>query len=355
MTAATLLLEWYDRHRRALPWRESRDPYAIWVSETMLQQTRVSTVLSYYSRFLQAFPDISALAAAPEDEVLKLWEGLGYYSRARNLHRGAQQVAEEYGGALPHTVEELKTIRGIGPYTAGAIASIAFGEAVPAVDGNVIRVVSRLAGIRENVGIPSVRRQLEAAAAALVPKDRPGDFNQAVMDLGSAVCVPGTPDCGACPLRDVCDARANGDAEDLPELPRKNPPREICWDVALVLSHGRVLMRRRTEALLNGLWIYPMTEGHQSPAAITRSVKKATGLQVRNITFHSEAKHVFSHQIWRMRIHICRCDETEAPVGWRFVSREEMAEIALPTAVRAATDILRNAADWEALAKPEKQ
>ena len=190
--AAALLLAWYDAHARSLPWRGIHDPYRTWVSETMLQQTRVETVLAYYERFLQRFPTVKALAAAPEDDVLKLWEGLGYYRRARNLHRGAQQVMEEFGGVMPSAVEQLRKIHGVGEYTAGAIASIAFDQPVPAVDGNVIRVVSRFRGIRENVGAPSVRRQLTAEAAALVPEERPGDFNQALMDLGSAVCVPGT-------------------------------------------------------------------------------------------------------------------------------------------------------------------
>lgn len=336
-----LLLAWYDQHRRTLPWRGTSDPYAVWVSETMLQQTRVGTVLSYYPRFLDAFPDLAHLAAAEEDEVLKLWEGLGYYSRARNLHRGAQQVMAEYNGILPHEPERLLKIHGIGPYTAGAIASIAFGQAVPAVDGNVIRVVSRLRGIRENVGIPSVKRALAAAAAALVPADRPGDFNQAVMDLGSAICTPGTPDCDACPLRSCCDAYQNGDAEELPVLPRKNPPKEICWDLFIVIAGDRVLLRRRTEALLNGLWIFPMAEGHHAQKDLPAALRRLTGIRPEALMKETDAKHIFTHQVWQMRIWSCRIPVQEAPAGWSFVSLADMDALTFPTAIKAALVLAR--------------
>ena len=213
---SSLLLPWYDRCKRRLPWRDQSDPYATWVSETMLQQTRVETVLSYYPRFMTRFPTVQALAEAPLEDVLKLWEGLGYYRRAQNLHRGAQQVVRDFGGQLPRTPEALRTITGIGPYTAGAIASIAFGVSCPAVDGNVIRVVSRVAGVREDVGIPSVQRRIAENAAAWVPQERPGDFNQALMDLGASLCCPGTPDCIKCPLASRCSALAEDDAELLP-------------------------------------------------------------------------------------------------------------------------------------------
>ena len=213
---SSLLLPWYDRCKRRLPWRDQPDPYATWVSETMLQQTRVETVLSYYPRFMTRFPTVQALAEAPLEDVLKLWEGLGYYRRAQNLHRGAQQVVRDFGGQLPRTPEALRTITGIGPYTAGAIASIAFGVSCPAVDGNVIRVVSRVAGVREDVGIPSVQRRIAETATAWVPQERPGDFNQALMDLGASLCCPGTPDCIKCPLASRCSALAEDDAELLP-------------------------------------------------------------------------------------------------------------------------------------------
>ncbi|MBR6667706.1 MAG: A/G-specific adenine glycosylase [Clostridia bacterium] len=339
---APLLLAWYDRHARTLPWRGIHDPYRTWVSETMLQQTRVETVIGYYARFLQRFPTVAELAAAPEDDVLKMWEGLGYYSRARNLHKGAKQVVTEYGGVIPASVEELRKISGIGPYTAGAIASIAFDQPVPAVDGNVIRVVSRLRGIRENVGIPSVRRALEGEAAALVPADRPGDFNQAVMDLGATICTPGTPSCERCPLQGECDAFAAGDAEDLPVLPRKNPPKVFDYAVCLIFSGDRVLMRQRTEAMLRGLWVFPMIEGTPTPSQLPSAVRKLTKLAVSGVESAGEAKHVFTHQIWQMLLYTMSVPEdAQAPAGYRFIPVEEMGDLAIPTAVKAAVSAVR--------------
>lgn len=333
---ADLLLSWYDRHARVLPWRGIHDPYATWVSETMLQQTRVETVLSYYPRFLAAFPTVQALADAPLEDVLKHWEGLGYYRRAQNLHKGARQVVDTWGGVIPAEPEELRKISGIGDYTAGAIASIAYDRPVPAVDGNVIRVVCRLAAIRENVGIPSVKRRIAQEAARLVPPRRPGDFNQAMMDLGATVCTPGTPDCAACPLRERCDAFAAGDAEELPELPRKTPPRAIDYDLLLVFSDGRVLVRQRTEAMLQGLWIFPMLEGRRAPSALPAAAKRRLGLPLGRAQELGEARHVFTHQVWQMRLFALDTAASAAPEGWRFVTAQELAALPLPTAVAKA-------------------
>lgn len=341
MNVSTPLLAWYDQHARVLPWRGIHDPYRTWVSETMLQQTRVETVLSYYERFLARFPDVAALAGAPEDEVMKLWEGLGYYRRARNLQKGARQVMDEYGGEIPSEPSALLKICGIGAYTAGAIASIAFDRPVPAVDGNVIRVVSRLTGIRENVGIPSVKRRIEQTAAELVPPLRPGDFNQAMMDLGATVCTPGTPACDRCPLTSLCDAYRAGDAEDIPELPRKNPPKELQYDLCLIFSGGRVLMRQRTETMLQGLWIYPMLDGWHTMKQLPAAVKRKTGLTVTDARAAGEARHVFTHQVWRMRLYTMTTEAAEAPEGWRFVTLGEMDALALPTAVKRAAEIVR--------------
>lgn len=342
-TIAPLLLAWYDRHARSLPWRGIHDPYRTWISETMLQQTRVETVLGYYARFLARFPTVADLAAAPEDEVLKLWEGLGYYSRARNLHAGAKQVMAEYGGEIPCTADALRKLRGIGPYTAGAIASIAFDQCVPAVDGNVIRVVSRLMGIRENVGIPSVRRELEREAAALVPADRPGDFNQAMMDLGATVCTPGTPNCERCPLSGLCDAYAAEDADELPILPRKNPPKVIDYALCLMFSGNRVLMRQRTETLLRGLWVFPMAEGTFTSRTLSSEVQQLTGLSVRRVTSAGTAKHVFTHQIWQMALFTMSADEhAVAPAGYAFIPIDELSALAIPTAMKAAVAAVKD-------------
>ena len=336
---AALLLPWYDVNKRSMPWRGLKDPYAIWVSETMLQQTRVETVTGYFSRFMAAFPTVQALADAPLDEVLKLWEGLGYYRRARNLHRGARQIVEEFGGVLPRTAAELKRVHGIGDYTAGAIASIACGERVPAVDGNVIRVTTRLHAIRENAATPTVRRRIAELAAEAVPADRPGDFNQAMMDLGAGICVPGTPDCERCPLSGVCRAFAEGGAEDLPVLPVRNPPKKEQHDVLLILSRGRVLMRQRTETMLQGLWIYPMTddwlEEKELPGWCVRHLK----LDAELLASGGEAKHVFTHRVWEMKLYVLRTDAEDAPAGWRFVDAEGMRRLSIPTAVKAARQL----------------
>lgn len=341
--AAEMLLAWYDRHARKLPWRGIHDPYRTWVSETMLQQTRVETVLSYYDRFLERFPTVAALAKAPVDDVLKMWEGLGYYRRARNLHRGAQQVMEEFDGVMPSTAEELRKIHGVGEYTAGAIASIAYDQQTPAVDGNVIRVISRLRGIRENAGVPSVKRRITMEAAALVPAERPGDFNQALMDLGARVCVPGTPSCEKCPLWELCDANREGDADELPVLPRKNPPRVMDYDVCLIFSGKRVLMRQRTETMLQGLWVYPMLEEHWDAEELPGLVRKKLKLQVSGTEYAGDAKHIFTHQVWQMKIYTMQADANAvAPEGWRFVTLEEMDSLTIPTAVKAAVEIVKN-------------
>lgn len=328
-----LLLPWYDRFHRELPWRGAQDPYAVWVSETMLQQTRVETVRSYFPRFMKRFPTLSALAQAPLEDVLKCWEGLGYYRRAQNLHRGAQQVMIEYGGLLPSTPEALRQITGIGPYTAGAIASIAFNVPCPAVDGNVIRVVSRLAGIREDVAIPSVARKIARTAAAWVPAARPGDFNQALMDLGASLCCPGTPDCARCPLAPVCDAYATGDAEELPHKSRATPPRLIHYDVVLLRQNESMLLRQRTETLLQGLWVFPLLEGEKTPAQLVKALRRSLGLSCTYIRSLGTARHVFSHQVWEMRLHLLHGSGT-APAGHLFATTNEINALPIPTAMR---------------------
>lgn len=329
----SLLLPWYDRFHRELPWRGVQEPYAVWVSETMLQQTRVETVRAYFPRFMERFPTLRALAEAPLEDVLKQWEGLGYYRRAQNLHQGARQVMETYNGQLPGDPVRLQAITGIGPYTAGAIASIAFGVPCPAVDGNVIRVVSRVAGIREDVAIPSVARRIAAVAASWVPADRPGDFNQALMDLGASLCCPGTPDCACCPLACRCDAYASGDAEELPRKTRATPPRAVRYDVALILCQGRALLRQRTETLLQGLWVFPLLEGEKTPAQLTHSLRRSLGLRCAYVRFLGQARHVFTHQVWEMRIHLLDAAGS-APAGYQFATADEINALPIPTAMR---------------------
>ena len=336
------LLAWYDRSARVLPWRGIHDAYRTWVSEAMLQQTRVETVLSYYGRFLARFPTLSSLAEASEEEVLKEWEGLGYYSRARNLWAGAREVMNRFAGELPADPALLRTIRGIGPYTAGAIASIAFDVAVPAVDGNVIRVLARLRGIREDASSPSVLRLIGEQAALLVPEERPGDHNQAMMDLGATVCVPGTPDCAACPLSSFCDAFRKGDASDLPRLPRAKPQRVLRWTLLLVRGNGQVLMRRRTEKLLQGMWCFPMLEGF-IPEDELVSYAKLKGYPVSGSPKPAgQYRHVFTHQIWEMRVYEVSAEaNASAPKGNAFIREAELGSLPVPAAMNGALSVLR--------------
>ena len=335
------LLAWYDRCARVLPWRGFHDAYRTWISEAMLQQTRVETVLSYYPRFLDRFPSLSDLARAPEEDVLKIWEGLGYYSRARNLWKGAQQVVAEYGGVLPRNPSELQKICGIGPYSAGAIASIAYDVPVPAVDGNVIRVISRLYGIRTDALESDNRRRISELAAALVPSDRPGDHNQALMDLGATVCVPGTPDCSRCPLSSFCDACRTGDAPDLPVLPKTKPPKQVPYAVLLIRSADRVLMRLRTERLLQGLWCFPMFEGEFSTDSLEQFCRKKLRLETGSLTDAGSARHVFTHQVWQMRIYKTDAAvSAAAPSGYEFIPVDKVKDLPLPVAMSAAVEIL---------------
>ena len=328
ITAA--LLSWYDRCARVLPWRGFHDAYRTWVSESMLQQTRVETVLSYYPRFLERFPTLSALAESAEADVLKAWEGLGYYSRARNLWKGAKQVMEQYGGVLPREPEKLRSICGIGPYSAGAIASIAYDVPVPAVDGNVIRVISRLYGIRSDALENKTRHHIEALASALVPVERPGDHNQAVMDLGATVCIPA-----------FCDAFRTGDAADLPVLPKSKPPKVVIWNVILIRSSGHVLMRMRSERLLQGLWCFPMIEGESSPEALREQIIKKFHLSVCTLSDAGPARHVFTHQIWQMHIYETNAeDNASAPDGYEFIPVGQLKSLPLPVAMNAAVAVL---------------
>ncbi|MGH0035984.1 MAG: A/G-specific adenine glycosylase [Myxococcota bacterium] len=303
------LLRWYDANRRDLPWRRTDDPYAIWISETMLQQTRVETVIPYYERFLERFPDVASLASADRDDVYGHWAGLGYYSRARNLKAAAVKIVEEYGGQLPDDVEELRTLPGVGRYTAGAVASIAFDRRAPIVDGNVVRVLARLRGIREDVRSRNVVDALWEEAARLADGPRPGDLNQALMELGATVCTPRSPDCPACPLARHCDARAAGDAEALPVKPRKPKARRFEAVAAWIERRGRVLaVRRPQEGLLGGLWELPggpLERGEAPEEGLHRQLGEALGLSVESADRVGSVEHLFTHR--RLELHVFRC------------------------------------------------
>ncbi|MFQ5697652.1 MAG: A/G-specific adenine glycosylase [Myxococcota bacterium] len=304
------LLAWYDRHRRDLPWRRTRDPYRIWLSEAMLQQTRVETVIPYYERFLARFPSVDALARADEQEVLRAWSGLGYYSRARHLHRAAGLVVSEFGGELPSDEPSLRALPGVGAYTAGAIRSIAFDQAAPVVDGNVTRVLARL------FALPRPEpREIWSRAAALVPERRAGDFNQALMELGATLCTPRSPGCARCPWSRLCRARAQGSPEAIPEARPRRPPipvRALCGAVA----RGRMLLlwKRPSRGLLGGLWELPSMEGRSSEALVAK-LEAATGVRTRPGGRLGRLEHVFSHR--RLDLEVVRLERT----GGRLRSR----------------------------------
>lgn len=307
---AAPLLAWYDKGRRILPWREEPTPYHVWLSEIMLQQTRVEAVKPYYDRFLQALPDIGSLAAADEERLLKLWEGLGYYNRARNLKKAAQILVSEYGGQMPDDYEKIVSLPGIGSYTAGAISSIAFGKARPAVDGNVLRILSRLRADDRDILNASVKKSVEEELADVMPSDRPGDFNQALMELGAMVCIPnGAPKCDICPWNELCRARAEGRTGAFPQKARKKP-RSIEEKTILVIQDAeRVALRKRPErGLLAGMYEFPSMEGHCGEERVLAYLREL-GLSPLRIRELPPAKHVFTHKEWHMTGFLVRVDE----------------------------------------------
>lgn len=299
------LLAWFAASRRDLPWRrEPRDPYAVWVSEVMLQQTRVETATRYYDRFLAQFPTVASLAAAPEDRVMKAWEGLGYYRRARMLHAGARHVVERHAGRVPADLAALRAIPGMGPYTAGAVASLAFGLPAPAVDGNVLRVAARLEAWEDDVGLPATRRKAEAWVVRHQPRDAPGAFNEALMELGATVCTPRAPRCEACPLAQGCKARRAGLVERIPVKAPKAPPTEVRVAMALARRGGKLLLERKEQGLLAGTWGLPYVEVARGEDAVTKLARKLEALTGGPVLLSSRptkrATHQFSHRTWRM-------------------------------------------------------
>ena len=329
------LLLWYDAQARVFPFRGPKDPYRVWLSEIMLQQTRTETVGPYYERFLARFPDVFALAEAPEEQVLKAWEGLGYYARAHNLHRAARMVAGERGGVFPGDMEGLLGLPGVGPYAAAAIASIAYGEPVPALDGNLARVISRLFGVQEDIDRPETRRGLYALGLALMPGDRPGDMNQALMDLGATVCLPGSPDCARCPLREECVGFQSGNPGALPVRKPKPAPREVSVGVTVFTCAGRALLLKRDKALLKGLYVFPLAEGDDSPES-GRALARSLGLAAGAPAFLAEARHAFTHRVWNMRVYRRETDAAPGVPGGVWADAAMLAALPLPRAMDAA-------------------
>ncbi|WP_433945404.1 A/G-specific adenine glycosylase [Paenibacillus sp. SN-8-1] len=368
---STELLEWYGQAKRDLPWRRHRDPYFIWVSEIMLQQTRVDTVIPYFHRFIEKFPTVAALAQAPEDEVLKCWEGLGYYSRARNLQAAARQVTERHGGVIPDDLSAVSALKGVGPYTRGSIMSIAFNRPVPAVDGNVMRVLSRFFLIEEDIMKVSTRKSMEVLAEALIPEGRASDFNQALMELGALVCTPKSPHCLTCPVMQHCQGRIAGMETQLPVKTKAKKPRPEYRLAALIEGRGaeagRVLVQQRPQTgLLARMWELPhILAAAENPAGgavlpdepamdrLTQALA-AEGHYAQPQGLYMEAEHTFSHIHWNLRVYRFQqspelgalaalgavaessaeyesaASREDAPLKTRWINQADMEQLAFP-------------------------
>ena len=344
------LLKWYRKEARDLPWRKTQDPYKVWVSEIMLQQTRVDQGIPYYHRFLEAFPTVEALATATDDAVMKRWEGLGYYTRARNLHKAARIVVEKYNGALPEKVELLRMLPGIGKYTAGAIASIAFGKRAPILDGNVKRIFSRIFNINASIDEPSTEKKMWAMAETLVPKKDPGDFNQAMMELGARLCSPKNPNCETCPVQSLCEAYSLGLQAQRPvRNPKKAVPHQEIV-VAVLQRQGRYLIGKRPpKGLLGGLWEFPggkVEPGETHQQALVRECKEELGIKVKIGGLIASVNHAYTH--FRLTLNVYRCNtikpnaepKQKTHTELRWVTRDEFSDYAFPKANHKFLDML---------------
>ncbi|WP_432352813.1 A/G-specific adenine glycosylase [Sporosarcina sp. A2] len=322
------LLSWYHEEKRDLPWRRTSDPYYIWVSEVMLQQTRVDTVIPYYERFINSFPTMEALAVAEEENVLKHWEGLGYYSRVRNLQAGVREVVEQYDSKIPETRSEIMSLKGIGPYTAGAVLSIAYGIPEHAVDGNVMRVFSRLFLIDEDIAIPKTKKVFEQRVMEIIDESDPSSFNQAIMELGATICTP-RPRCLLCPVREFCEAFNEGKQEELPVKTKKVRKKvvTIC-SFAIQEPGGKFLLRKRpSEGLLADFWEFPQLEVTEEASALDQLMTETGLLLDKGIEF-ARFKHVFSHITWLVEgFHAVLQDQSPIPEGYRFFSEHELEQL----------------------------
>ncbi|WP_409291579.1 A/G-specific adenine glycosylase [Peribacillus sp. SCS-37] len=333
------LISWFDREQRDLPWRKDRDPYKVWVSEIMLQQTRVDTVIPYFNRFIEWFPTISSLAEADEEKVLKAWEGLGYYSRVRNLQSAVREVEAEYGGIVPDTPQEISKLKGVGPYTAGAILSIAYGRPEPAVDGNVMRVLSRILLIEEDIAKPKTRKIFEAAVRELIDHEHTSSFNQALMELGAIICTPGVPSCLLCPVREHCKAFQEGVQAGLPVKNQQKKSRTVPITAA-VLTNGKggiLIHKRPSTGLLANLWEFPNFE--DAGALMTRResfrqlFSESLGAVPELGPHLLSLEHVFSHLKWKMEVYAGEVDgipEEALQQGYRWAAESEIENYAFP-------------------------
>lgn len=335
------LVGWFEQEMRDLPWRENQDPYRVWVSEIMLQQTRVDTVIPYYNRFMEQFPTIEALANAPEDQVLKAWEGLGYYSRARNLQAAVREVHETYSGIVPDNPKEISALKGVGPYTAGAILSIAYDKPEPAVDGNVMRVMSRILSIYDDIAKPASRKIFESAVRELIYKENPSYFNQALMELGAIVCTPTSPSCFLCPVQIHCAAFEEGSQQELPVKSKKKAAKTVeLLTVIAENNKGEVLVTQRPEqGLLANMWEFPSFEKDGADARGQMTELLCSDYHVEAVVNNEEwmvQDHIFTHLIWKMQVGRATVNESDIalPEQTKWVSKDEIEKLAMPVSHR---------------------
>lgn len=343
------LITWYRANKRSMPWRDCGNPYFIWVSEIMLQQTRVDQATPYFLRFTEIFPDVKTLAEADRQDVLKAWEGLGYYSRARNLHDAAKQVMQRHNGVFPQQYDDIRALKGIGPYTAAAVSSIAFNLPHAVMDGNVIRVLSRYFGIEEDVARPSTQKQIQALADKLLDTHPPSDFNQGMMELGATICTPKKPACMHCPLQEDCVAAATAKTEQLPyKAPKKKVPHHQIVVGICRREDGKLLIALRPDdKMLGGLWEFPggkVEEGEGRKQALSRELREELGVEVEVNSRLTELKHAYSHFKITMNAYLCRITkglpQPKESVELRWIGPEELHDYPFPKANRKLTEAL---------------
>lgn len=336
------LVEWFNKEQRDLPWRHTKEPYKIWVSEVMLQQTRVDTVIPYYNRFMEKYPTAESLAYAPQEELLKMWEGLGYYSRARNLQAGVKEVVEIYNSVVPDNRVDISKLKGVGPYTAGAILSIAYGKPEHAVDGNVMRVLSRVLLIEEDITLPKTKKIFEEAVTMLIDPHNTSSFNQGLMELGALICTPTSPKCLLCPVREYCTAFQEGDPATLPIKTKKVKTKTIAYDVFVVRNQeGKYLVEKRpSEGLLANMWQFPMIE--RQDISITELAKKyqitVGEVKIPLVNF----KHIFSHLKWEVEsFSVDLITSEHLPDNAVFLAKEELLKLPMPVPMIKILDVLK--------------